>query len=119
MSEETHTPKTDAELRQIAMDIYHGHIFTDRSIRNKDDLNLLSMIFMPLALMGKEGADQMIERKVSMVYEYLDRAGPRSVNGYPTFMSMKYLTEDEVQRLVPIFERYEKLQEEFTQQNPA
>ena len=55
------------------------------------DTNLVSMIFMPIALggfadMSKEDADD-----VGMIYEYMDKAGPRGVNGYPIFWSCHIL----------------------------
>ena len=35
------------------------------------------------------------EDKLCMVYEYYDKAGPRGINGYPMFMSMCMIFEDD------------------------
>ena len=60
---------------------------------------MLRSVFMPLALMDEETAKKLAERDVSMIYERMDKAGGLAVNGYPTFMSMQFLTRDEVDRL--------------------
>jgi hypothetical protein len=91
--------KTDAELKQLAKDVWDGKVFTDCHIEEMPDeifIGTLKMIFMPLALFGKEDYEDFQKQKPGMVYEYLDQAGPRSINGYPSFFSFQFLTEEEL-----------------------
>lgn len=80
--------QTKEELAQIANDIFKGYIFTDRHVHNQNDIG---MVFMPLLFMGKkEDEDEGVETELNdwgMVYEYVSKAGPRSCNGMPMFMS--------------------------------
>jgi hypothetical protein len=88
--------RTDEELKQIAADLHAGKIFTDRHLR---DLSELQMVFMVLAFMDEAAIKDMEARKVNMIFEYLDKAGPRSVNGMPTFFSCQTATEEEVAKI--------------------
>lgn len=109
--DETETPgKTDEELRQIAVDIYDGKIFTSQHL-SESEQNLMPMVFMPLALMDRETFKSLSE--VGMVYEYLDKAGPRSVNGCPSFFSMHTLTSDETVKVNDFFESYGSMKQQF------
>ena len=104
--------KTDEELRQLAIDVYHGHVFCDFMC---EDPKMLPMVFMVLALMPADDAKKWFEEnEPSMVYEYFDKAGPRSVNGMPGFFSMQFLNAADHEAWADILDRYVKLQEEFT-----
>jgi hypothetical protein len=88
--------RTDEELKKIARDLYDGKIFTDRHLQSLDELR---MVFMVLAFMDQTEIKQMEENKVDMVFEYLDKAGPRAVNGKPCFFSCQTATQDEVAKI--------------------
>lgn len=103
--------RTDAELKQIAMDFYEKKIFSDRHVENAHDLQ---MIFMPIILGAFKTKEEVNE--IGMIYEYFDKAGPRSINGYPIFMSMCVLNKSEVEQMIIHFEAYKKLKEDFTKQ---
>ena len=107
-------PKTDAELKQIAMDLYDGKIFSDRHLKNMEDAQ---MVFMPIALGAFSNATEEEMKDLGMIYEYLSEAGPRSVNGMPCFMSFQMLTRAESEKTFDHYEAYKKLKEEFT--NPT
>lgn len=93
------------ELVQVARDYINQKIFSDRHI-GPNDQNLAMNIFLPFALMEKKDADRLHKRGVAMIYEYLDKAGSRSINGYPMFMSFRLIYKDEW----PIFyEAYQKI----------
>lgn len=77
------------ELDVIAMDMATDKIFSNFHIR-KEDMDLLPSIFMLLFLGAFEGFDEDNEFP-TMIYEYLSEAGPRAINGYPIFFSMKCL----------------------------
>jgi hypothetical protein len=98
--------KTDDELKKVAEDIFAGRIFTDRHIKPEDQKALLHTIFLPLVFMADEGVKKMRDAKIDVLYEYLDKAGPRMINGYPCFFSMSFLNEEEAKK---VFELVEKI----------
>ena len=86
-AEEKYIPKTDDELKGIAKDLWAGRIFSDRHINSlKDDSNVLGMVFMPMVFISNETRKKLSNLKVSFIYEYLDKASPRSINGMPVFV---------------------------------
>ena len=93
--------RTDQELRKIAEDFRDGLIFTDRDCR---DLEELRRSFLVIALMDGDQISKMKKDKVAFVFEYYDRAAPRSVNGNPIFSSCHTLNEDESKRMFAIYE---------------
>jgi hypothetical protein len=65
-------------------------------------------VFMPLAFMDKKALKSMQREKVDFIYEYLDKAGPRAINGMPMFFSCHILTQPETKKM---FEYYNKFKE--------
>ena len=59
--------KTDAELRDIALDIEGGSIFTDRHLRPNEHDRMLRSIFMPLALMDEERLDKFVKSEPGLI----------------------------------------------------
>ena len=88
--------RTSEELRQIAQDIHAGRIFTERHLTSGE---LLGCVFLPISFMDDAAIKGMQEAKVGMIFEYLDKAGPRSVNGYPIFLSFQTATEEEAAKV--------------------
>jgi len=101
--------KTHEELKQIAMDLVDGKIFTDRSI-DQTDSRLFASIFMPVMFGCFNDKDI---NTVGLVYEYLSEAGPRSINGYPIFMSLRMLNREDTQIMSEMAQKYDKLKTEF------
>ena len=97
--------RPEEELRKIAEDLWAGAIFTDRHIR-KGDENLTSMIFMPLMFMDEATVLDMRVRGASVAYEYLSEAGRAGINGYPIFMSVRWLNETEAERVDYYFNKF-------------
>lgn len=95
-------PKTDEELKKIALDIYSDKIFSDR---NCPDEHSVRTVFMPLALMNKEQMQELVDDKAAFIYEYLDKAGPMACNGMPMFLSFQYLTEDELEKVTDYYDK--------------
>ena len=79
----------EKNLRELAMDICDGKVFHDRMIDPNRFQQDVGMVFMPLALGGMEGL-----KGIGLMYEYYDKAGPRSVNGMPCFFSCRILHRD-------------------------
>lgn len=88
--------RTNEELKQLAQDIHAGRIFTDRHLNGAE---LLGSVFLPLSFMDEAALTRMQETKVGMIFEYRDKAGPRSINGYPIFFSCQTATEEEAAKI--------------------
>lgn len=101
--------KTDQELKKLAIDIADGKIFTDRHLR---DINQLSMVFMILALMEENDYNSFIH-EVGLIYEYMSEAGPMSINGMPIFMSVRRLSIEEAQKVDSFYKEYMSFKEGF------
>jgi hypothetical protein len=79
------------ELKQLALDIEAGKVFTNRHLSENDN-HMLNSVFMPLAL----GAD--IPKDTGMIYEYSDKA-MSGINGYPCFGSLRTLNMDDSRKV--------------------
>lgn len=75
----------DSELLDLLHDVRRGAVFGAWALRDGDGTDL-AMVFLPIAL----GAQ--LPFNTGSIYEHLDKAGPRSVNGYPCFSSLRVLT---------------------------
>jgi len=102
--------RTDDELKVIAVDLYDGKIFSDRHMR---DENSLLVVFMPIAFGAFNNWTKERLDTLGIIYEYLSEAGPRSVNGMPTFMSFRLLNREETEKMFVHYEAYKKMKEEF------
>lgn len=93
--------RTEEELKQLARDAFGGQIFFGR-----DEESLQA--FFPMVLMNDKQRKSFLKEKPAMIFEYLEKAGPMSVNGYPRFFSMQFMNDEEATK----FEGYyKKLQE--------
>lgn len=106
--------KTDEELRQLAIDLYHNRVFTSGHM-TKDELQggMIFHVFIPLALATKEQRQEIMAAEPFLFYAYYRDAGPMCVNGLPTFFSVSLLTFEEAQRMAVFHEQYEKLHKAF------
>jgi hypothetical protein len=104
--------RPDAQLKQIAVDLVDGKIFSDRHIKeNSIDLR---MVFMPIALGAFANFEEEDFKNIGFIFEYLSEAGPRSVNGYPGFFSFQMLTRAETERMFEFYDEYKNVKENFT-----
>lgn len=103
----------NSELKKLAWDIHAGKIFTDRHIR-KDDYRLVASIFMPTIFMSEKQRNEVINS--GMIYEYYDKAGPRSINGYPCFMSLRILNKDDTKKIIEYVKEIETIKRNFDSQ---
>jgi hypothetical protein len=53
-----------------------------------------------------------------LVYVTLDKAGPRGINGYPTFFSVRYLQKTDHNRLIAFYDQAKALREQFLTPQP-
>ena len=105
---------SDAKLKQIAQDLYSGKIFCNRQIRRQEDIG---MVFMPLLLMSDQDFWVMQKNPPGLVYEYMHKAGPRSINGYPVFMSCYILSQENTKRMIVFYEKLCLLMDDFEKSN--
>ncbi len=81
------------KLREFVLAFVDGRIFTDKHVHNpKRDLG---MVFMPIALGAFSGWTEDQLNNVGCIYEYIDQAGPRSINGMPVFFSFRILSAEQ------------------------
>ena len=71
------------------------------------------MIFMPLALGVLSEMDKEEVKDIGLIYEYNDQAGPRGINGYPMFMSCRYLSKKDTNTMFDIYTEYKTLKDKF------
>lgn len=98
--------KTDMELKQLALDIKNGLVFSSLNIRKKD-LNLIGNIFMVTLFMDYNFDD------VGMLYEYYEKAMSVSINGYPSFFSCYMLNKSDTEKLCTYVDLLTKQEKEF------
>lgn len=108
--EEEYTPKTDEELKGVAKDLWAGRIFSDRHINSlKDNPSVLGMVFMPMIFMDNKSRKKLADLKVNFIYEYMNKASPRAVNGMPIFFSCRILTESETKKMFEYYEKFKQI----------
>lgn len=96
---------TDDEINALAEDIYRDRVFTSDQIR-KGDLNMLPVIFVPIIFADKKIIELMQKDAPGMIYEHISEAGPRSVNGYPTFFSFHTVSQEDAKK---VWEKVEQI----------
>ena len=92
-------PKTDEELRQMAIDILGGRIFCDWMFPADWTEQDAKRVFTPLSFLRENDVRMLKHNGASMLYEYTKDAMERSTNGYPSFLSFRWLNLDDTNRL--------------------
>lgn len=104
-----HISKTLEELKQIAMDIYDQKVFIDRYCRPEE----IGMVFMPIILGCFKDQDKEYLEDIGLIYEYYSEAGPRGINGKPTFTSLKLLSKGDTNIMFDYYNEYKELKDKF------
>jgi hypothetical protein len=99
----------DEVLKQIALDVTDGKIFGSWMLPETQVENLVHIVFMPLAF----GAAKQLPEGTATLYEYLDKSGPRTINGYPIFYSMKTLTLEDTNKLANYIQKIRTMKKEM------
>lgn len=100
--------RTEKELYQIANDLYAGQIFTNLHIHESERARMTGLVFMNLLFLNEEQREELKKEDAVLVYEYIQKAGPRSVNGYPTFTSCWYLSRTDYTRMMVHYKKIEE-----------
>ncbi len=106
----SYTRISDEEVKKIAEDIYKGLIFTDRHISNPNDL---TSVFMVLMFMEEKDINRFKNNPPGLIYEYMDKAGPMTINGNPIFMSMQLLSKEDGERVIKHYTGIKDIVENF------
>jgi hypothetical protein len=81
------------KLKDLARAYVRQEIFTDRQCRDPQDIR---MVFMPIIFGALEQVDLST---VGLIYEFMNEASPRSINGMPTFLSMRLLNREDAKKM--------------------
>jgi len=102
---------TDQELKQLAIDVYDGKVWTDRQCNE----NNIDRVFFILTFMDRDDPlfDKMKSGEVVLLYEYLDKQNTMGDPSFPTFMSMQWLCKEEYVKFCGFHEQYKALKKEF------
>ena len=99
----------DKELRALAEDIYSGRVFTSAHVAHENQD--VSMCF-PILVMLNEG--QLEEVKgAGLIYEYTEKAGPRSISGLPMFLSMRMLNKKDAKLVWDYYDEIKAMMSKF------
>ena len=92
------------DLRKLALDVHEGRVFC--SLQGEDAINAFRLVFL---LTGKPESTETW----GMLYEDMDKANPRSMNGMPAFTSFKVLHVDDVNPFLDAFKEAAQMREKF------
>jgi len=81
---------SDVAIKELALGLVRNKYFCSDQLRNAADVH---MVFMPLVFLDKRTRKKIINDGVVHFYEEYSKASPRTINGYPCFMSMRMLTK--------------------------
>jgi hypothetical protein len=95
-------PMDNGELTKFVVAMCDGKVFTSLHVRDK---NLLGMIFMPLVLGGLASLSKAAISDIGLIWEYLEQAGPRSINGYPIFFSARLMNRTDMERAMVAYDK--------------
>lgn len=93
------------ELKQIAIDMLAGRIFTDRQLPYGHSIE---SCFMVLFFMNSEQKEALILDPPGLIFEYISKAMSRSCNGMPCFPSMQMISQYDTEI---VFDYCKKLKE--------
>lgn len=135
----THTVHTDEQLKEIVRNVYDCKTFTSLQCKGNESSVFMIMMFIGNPPLAPDDSDNIRKNRknkleymnncqiyeeeteiredyiknIGMLYEDYSKAGPLSVNGYPTFFSCSILSIDDTKRFIDLYIRYEKLRVEF------
>lgn len=100
---------SDEQLKTLALDIYAGRVFTDRHARPDQ----IAHVFLILSFLDEKQVEELRKEPPGLIYEYMHKAGSRSVNGMPMFLSFKVLNQTDTNKVFQIIEHLKKPANDF------
>lgn len=105
----SHYPRlTPEEISSVAKEYQAGHIFGSWQIPDTQ-ADLLPSIFMVLIFLDEIAVKEIQATKAVYCYEHMSKAGPRSINGYPIFMSCRLIHKEDVELILEKTRKIEEL----------
>jgi hypothetical protein len=135
--------KSEDFLKKLAIDLENELVFTDRHISNIDNISTVFMPLICMFGSGKKTDDDRKSKiynilldyekekyfkslnktedecaieyfdSIGLIYEYLDKRTPMSVNKKPSFMSCFILSKEDTLVLFKFYEEYKILKEKM------
>lgn len=93
---------TDEQIQEIALGLHRRQIFCDRHIPQPQWEDMVPSVFLTIGLGGFGNVDVTT---LGLVWEHLDKAGPRSINGFPMFFSCNLLNKEDAEKVMVIVRR--------------
>ncbi len=106
-------PYTQEDLENFVRDFMGNLIFIDRMIPPRDRGDMLSLVFMPLAMGCLRDRSLNEIKNVGMIYEYHSKALNKSINGLPMFTSFHIMNKEDTDRCLKAVEAKRKALEEI------
>jgi len=100
--------RSEADLRQLAVDYVEGKIFTSAHVQGHNESVLLS-IFIVLLL----GVPAAWVQNAGLLFEYMDKRGPVTCNGWPTFFSVQKITNHDMNAFNVYVAEYREMKKKF------
>lgn len=95
---------TDEELKKIAVDMYAGHIFSDRQC---PDVESLRRIFPILNFMDEKAIADVKKEEYVFCFEYMNESRG-TINGMPMFFSLRFLNQEDFDVMWGFYSRLTK-----------
>lgn len=95
-------------INEVAKGIHARQIFTNFHIPEGSRSSMLGMIFMPIVFGAFQDMPEAEVDNIGMIFEYMDKAGPRSINGMPMFVSFGLLSKSDTKK---VWDKVKKLEE--------
>ena len=106
----------EKELKQLAIEISENKVFGTFHIKDCT-VDKTTMVFMPLLFMEDESKQELIDNEITHIYEYVEKAGPRSINGMPVFMSFRTISKTDWGKTCKYIKEYEIKVKSFLDKN--
>lgn len=90
-----YVPLTDDKIRELATDIFQGKVFHEAMIRPGETANPFTVTFLL-----DEATVKHLRDNEAFLYEYMDQAAPRSINGMPCFLSFRWMSRADARRVM-------------------
>ena len=88
------------EFKRFVKDVRENRIFVSAMIPPEQIESVMPMVFMPLALGALSEASPDFIKSIGVVWEYYSEAVPMGINGYPMFMSCRFMHKLDWERAV-------------------
>jgi hypothetical protein len=100
------------EKKKFVLALVNGGVFTDHHIRKPE---MIPMVFMPIALGALSGSSESYIKSIGLIYEYMDAAQSRSIDGMPTFFSCRMMNVADAEECLAAYNELKKsrLSEEY------